>query len=92
MYRSYKTENSSEQQKNLFEERLVPKEVTTKPQSITKPKECVCEDKSTNSFPNIFGNIELDDIVLIGILILLLNENCEDNILIIVLLVLLFSK
>ena len=93
MYRTYKTEETETTKAPKFEERLIPKEVQETPVKICS-EEAVSEVQSINPLSNIFGgifdNIGFDDIIILGILMLLFYENCEDNILIIILVALLF--
>jgi len=95
MYRTYKTDKIPVTEKNGFEECLIPKEVQTGPVKICN-SENASEIKAVNPLSNIFGgafdNIQLDDILILGILVLLFYENCEDNLLIIILVALLFIK
>lgn len=95
MYRTYKTDKMPAPEKNGFEERLIPKEVQTNPVKICSSKN-TSEVKAANPLSGIFGgvfdNLQPDDILILGILVLLFYENCEDNLLIIILVALLFIK
>ena len=92
MYHTFKNENN---ETKAFEECLVPKEITENFSKITN-EEIKSEIKSKNALSDLFGgifdNLGIDDIIILGILLLLFYENCEDNILIIILVALLFIK
>lgn len=68
-----------------------PQTVYTKKENampkMPKPKEIVPQKKSPGS---IFSNLEMDDIILIGILIILISEESDDWILIALVAFLLF--
>lgn len=80
MYQTYKTEELN----TPVEEKLIPKEKT-----IEKPKESRNHIKNNH---RIFGNLENEDILILGLLLVLFFEDCKDNMLIIVLVALLFIK
>lgn len=61
------------------EEKLIPKEVT-------------CEKKEARRKNNLFGNLDNEDVLILGLLLILFFEDCKDNMLIIVLVALLFIK
>ncbi|MBE7019967.1 MAG: hypothetical protein E7411_00845 [Ruminococcaceae bacterium] len=75
MYQTYTGEECSEKR----EEKLIPKEV-------------VCEPKapSENAKKGLFGGLDNDDILILGLLLILMLEDCKDNMLIIILVALLF--
>lgn len=78
-----------------FEERLIPEEINVNFSKVTN-EEIKSEIKNKNALSDLFGgifdNLGIDDIIILGILLLLFYENCEDNILIIILVALLFIK
>ena len=82
MYHTYKPQYP--------EERLIPKEVAEIPVAV-------CSTELQNNAPlsglggGFLNKLHTDDIILIGILLLLFYENCEDNILITVIAVLLIT-
>ena len=82
MYRTYKPEYP--------EETLIPKEVTEIPVGICSSP---LKKPAPLSVPGMgfLNTLHTDDIILIGILLLLFYENCEDNILITVIAVLLIT-
>ena len=94
MYRTYTGEEEPKEASLSFEERLIPKEVKE------EVKICGSSGSQSNTAANplsgllggVFNGIELDDLLILGLLILLFYENCEDNILIIILVALLFMK
>ena len=87
MYRTYKPEIIEKE--NNFEERLIPREVKEIPVNICTQSKNL--SPINDIFGGFFGNIGWDDILIIALLILLFYENCDDNILITILVVLLFT-
>ncbi len=81
MYQTYK----SEEIKPKREEKLIPKEV-----SGCDKKEIHKEIK--NSKNSLFGSLDNEDILILGLLLILYFEDCKDNMLMIVLVALLFIK
>ena len=81
MYRTYKTEELPKKEQR-FEERLIPREVHN---SCAPPS-------PSHPFSGLLDSIHSDDLLIIGILLLLLNENCEDTLILVILGVLLFIK
>ena len=77
MYQTYKNEEA----KPSKEEKLIPKEI-----SGCKAKEAKQKQKS------IFGSMDNEDLLILGLLLLLYFEDCKDNMLMIVLVALLFIK
>ena len=81
MYQTYK----SEEIKPKREEKLIPKEV-----SGYDKKEIHKEIKNSNN--SLFGSLDNEDILILGLLLILYFEDCKDNMLMIVLVALLFIK
>ncbi len=86
MYRTYKTEVFPEKE-TKFEERLIPREVHTSHAPPSPPSQ-----PFSGFLSGIFNSVHSDDLLIIGILLLLLNENCEDTLILVILGVLLFIK
>ena len=55
-----------------------------------KEKEECCEEKPNNPIQNIFGSLEIDDLILIGIILILLYEGTNDILIIALLGIILF--
>ena len=94
MYHTYKSEEIPKEESMTFEERLIPKEVNEDIKICSVNKE-MQKDKTnplSNLFGGIFSGIDMDDMLILGLLILLFYESCEDNIIIIILVALLFLK
>lgn len=94
MYRTYKNE-IEKNENNFYEERLIPKEREEKTFKTAGDENS--NVKITNSpaaalFKDSFFGLETEDILLIGLLLFLFYENCEDNLLIIILVALIFIK
>jgi len=49
-----------------------------------------CDEKSSNPLSNIFGSLEIDDLILIGIILILLYEGTNDILIIALLGIILF--
>ncbi len=81
MYQTYKSEDI----KPKKEEKLIPKEVLG-----CDKKEVHKEIKNKQN--SLFGGLENEDILILGLLLLLYFEDCKDNMLMIVLVALLFIK
>ena len=94
MYHTFRNEADTNAEKP-FEERIIPKEVTENYSKITSDEiksEIKSENPLSNLFGSVFNNLGIDDIIILGILMLLFYESCEDNILIIILVALLFIR
>lgn len=50
----------------------------------------VCDDKKSNPLSSLFGSLELDDIIIIGIILVLLIEGTNDILLLALLGIILF--
>jgi len=79
----YQTYQSEPVKKN--EEKLIPKEITNDNCNV---KPC----KKQNTSRNLFSGINNEDLLILGLLFLLYNEDCQDNMLLMVLVALLFIK
>lgn len=62
---------------------------------VQKPESVVCAENSVipkdnmeiTALPkqkNIFGNFAIDDLLLVGVFLLLLNEDCDDKLMLII--------
>lgn len=83
MYQTYK--NTEPKKEKKFEERLIPKEVVN-------PHPPVHSKKASNPLNDLFSNMDFEDILILGLLLLLYYEDCRDNMLMIILVALLFIK
>ena len=88
MYRTYST--NEEKPVYPYEERLIPKEVSVAqtPQEEKKQPEV----KTDSLTGGLFQNVAVDDIVIFGLLFFLLYEDCDDWLLIVALIALLFLR
>lgn len=88
MYRTYST--NEEKPVYPYEERLIPKDVNIAqaPQEEEKQPEV----KTDSLAGGLFQNVAVDDIVIIGLLFFLLYEDCNDWLLIVALIALLFLR
>ena len=68
----YQTYQSEPVKKN--EEKLIPKEITNDNCNV---KPC----KKQNTSRNLFSGINNEDLLILGLLFLLYNEDCQDNML-----------
>ena len=68
----------------------VIKEVPCETKEVKCEKEECCEEKQNNPLSNIFGSIEIDDLILIGIILILLYEGSNDILIIALLGMILF--
>lgn len=78
MYQTYKTEQPTIKK----EEKLIPREVLEKKE---KEEKTTCKNK-------LFDSLENEDILILGLLLILFFEDCKDNMLLLVLIALLFVK
>ena len=60
------------------------------PEKCEKETTDICETKNNNPLSNLFGSLEIDDIILIGIILILLYEGSNDILLLAVLGIILF--
>lgn len=81
MYQTYKSEESCGKK----EEKLIPKEVI-----CVDEKEYENPSKKTRG--GLFGSLESDELLILGLLILLYFEDCKDNMLMVILAALLIMK
>lgn len=89
MYRTYAA--NEEKPVYPYEERLVPKEVNVA--SHNKAEEERQPEIETDSISGgLFENIGVEELVIIGLLIFLLYEDCDDWVLILALIALLFIR
>lgn len=94
MYRTYKNEIANSEN-NFYEERLIPKEreeKTYKTAGDDGSNVKITNNPAAALFKDTFSGIETEDILLIGLLLFLFYENCDDNLLIIILVALIFIK
>ena len=68
----------------------VIKEDPCEKKEIKCEKEECCEEKQNNPLSNIFGSLEIDDLILIGIILILLYEGTNDILIIALLGMILF--
>lgn len=85
MYQTYK----SEEIKPKKEEMLIPKEISGCEHNEVH-KEIPKQLKNRSN--SLFGGLDNEDILILGLLLLLYFEDCKDNMLMIVLVALLFIK
>ena len=81
MYQTYKSEEIKEKK----EEKIIPKEVL-----CVKEKE-YAKSCSKNS-KGLLGSLETDEILILGLLLLLYFEDCKDNTIMIILAALLIMR
>ena len=79
MYQTYKNEEVKRPT-----EKLVPKEITCDKREIDK--------SPLKNSKSLFGNLDNEDIIILGLLLVLYFEDCKDNMLMIILVALLFIK
>lgn len=77
MYQTYKNEETK-----LPTEKLIPKEVNE------EKREC----RKAGKEKSLFGSLDNEDVIILGILLILYFEDCKDNMLMIILVALLFIK
>lgn len=85
MYQTYKSEDI----KPKKEEKLIPKEVLGCDENEIHTKTHKEQKSKQNS---LFNGLDNEDILILGLLLLLYFEDCKDNMLMIVLVALLFIK
>ena len=68
----------------------VIKEAPCEKEKYENEKEECCPEKPNNPLNNIFGSIEIDDLILIGIILILLYEGTSDILIIALLGMILF--
>ena len=68
----------------------VIKEAPCEEKEIKCEKEECCDEKQNNPLSNIFGSVEIDDLILIGIILILLYEGANDILIIALLGMILF--
>ena len=88
MYRTYST--NEEKPVYPYEERLVPKEVNVAQAPPEEEKQP--EVKTSGLAGGLFQNVAADDLVRVGLLFFLLYEDCDDWLLILALVALLFLR
>ena len=81
MYQTYKNEEAKEKK----EEKIIPKEVL-----CVKEKEYETPHKKNHG--GLFGSLQSDEMLILGLLILLYFEDCKDNTLMLILAALLIMK
>lgn len=81
MYQTYKNEEI----KKPVTEKLIPREIINE-----KPKAAQKQIKKEPA--GIFGGLENEEIIILGLLLVLYFEDCRDNMLMIILVALLFIK
>ena len=82
MYHTYDRPRADAEDCIDYEEELIPRDIENKKDTSKK----ITPSKSKN----IFEGVLTDDLIIILILIMLMNENCEDKTFISILLILLF--
>ena len=85
MYQTYKSEDI----KPKKEEKLIPKEVLGCDEKEIHTK---THKEQKNKQNSLFSGLDNEDILILGLLLLLYFEDCKDNMLMIVLVALLFIK
>lgn len=88
MYRTYST--NEEKPVYPYEERLIPKDVNIA--QAPEEEEKQTEVKTDGLAGGLFPNVAADDVVIVGLLFFLLYEDCNDWLLIVALIALLFLR